>query len=109
MTSQGFTAENFNDEDGNPASGYVDGTGFRIAWQNGPLFDAETGTRKEPTGAFVEDVIAAALQRIAYYQQGKFACEENRLAIEHLDTALEALHDRTRDREARGVEGTHIP
>lgn len=47
------------DANGNPAGGATTGRGFRIDWQNGPL--AVDGVRREPTGAFVEDVIAAAL------------------------------------------------
>lgn len=94
--------------DGNPAGGYVRGTGLSIDWQNGPLgrgFD-----RHEPNGAFVETVIEAARQRIEYYQtgcNGKFACRENALAITKLEEALHWLNHRTAAREARGVEGTH--
>ncbi len=32
-----FTAENKVDEAGNPAGGYVRGTGLSVEWQNGPL------------------------------------------------------------------------
>ena len=101
----GFKAENYLDDDGNPAGGYVDGTGFEITWQSGPLGRGED--RKEPNGAFVEDVIAAAVQRIQHYQAGKFQCRENAIALTHLETALLWLDKRTRDREARAVEGTH--
>ena len=83
-----FNAVNETDDE-NPAGGYVYGTGLDIEWQNGPL--------GRPNGAFVETVIAAAKQRIEYYQQasgGKFACEANAFAIEHLDAALNVLHER---------------
>lgn len=63
--------------------------------------------RKEPTGAFVETVLRAALQRIQYYNEGKFRCRENSLAITHIEEALHWLAARTADREQRGVEGTH--
>jgi hypothetical protein len=105
VAAQGFTAENHLDEQGNPAGGYVDGVGLHIEWQNGPLGRGEE--RIEPNGAFVEDVIGAALQRIQHYQDSKFVCEENARAIVHLEQALTHLNLRTANREERGVEGTH--
>ena len=63
--------------------------------------------RLERTGAFVEDVIAAALDRIEHYQTSEFRCRENALAITKLEEALHWLAHRTADRERRGVEGTH--
>jgi hypothetical protein len=63
--------------------------------------------RHEPNGAFVEDVIAAAVDRLRYYQTSRFACESNFRAIEHLEAAMKVLDQRTKDREARAVEGTH--
>ena len=100
-----YAVENRLDAQGNPAGGIVDGVGVHITWQDGPLGKGEE--RREPNGAFVETVIAAALQRIQFYQSGRFACRENALAITKLEEALLWLDKRTRDREARGVEGTH--
>jgi len=100
-----FEAHNHNDKDGNPAGGFVAGKGLRIDWQDGPLGRGEE--RIEPNGAFVETVIAAAKQRIEYYQQGKFNCRDNAMAITKLDEALMWLNKRTADREVRDVEGTH--
>lgn len=102
---QDISATNFNDENGNPAGGSVDGVGLLITWQNGPL--GRDDERAEPNGAFVETVIASALQRIQYYQDSKFACSENQTAIFLLESALTVLDNRTKDREARAVEGTH--
>lgn len=96
------------DENGNPAGGFVGGCGIELSWQNGPL--GRGNERQEPNGAFVETVISAAVQRIQFYQSasnGKFACRENAIALTHLETALLWLDKRTRDREARLVEGTH--
>jgi hypothetical protein len=101
----GFESGNFLDADGNPAGGFVSSTGLQIEWQNGPLGRGED--RLEPNGAFVETVIAAAKQRLEYYQESKFNCEENRLAIELLNDALEVLNQRTKRREEQAVEGTH--
>jgi len=93
---------------GNPTGGFARGTGFDISWQNGPLGRGEE--RKEPNGAFVENIIAAALQRLEFYQTasfGRFKCRENAIAITKLEEALLWLDKRTRDREERQVEGTH--
>ncbi len=88
-----------SDESGNPAGGTTTGTGIEIRWQDGPL--GRDADRKEPNGAFVEGVIAAALGRI------QFSCRENALAITKLEEALHWLGHRTAAREARAVEGTH--
>ncbi len=98
------------DNDGNPAGGQTRAVGLAVIWQNGPLGRGEE--RQEPNGAFVETVIQAAINRIEFYQKtnnGKFACRENVIALTHLETAILWLEKRTRDREARAVEGTHTP
>lgn len=94
-----------NDEHGKPAGGTTWGVGIQITWQNGPLGRGDA--RREPNGAFVEGVIAAAIDRIQYYQASQFACRENALALTKLQEALHWLEHRTADREARAVEGTH--
>lgn len=98
-------SDHYDDEHGRPAGGWTRGTGIEITWQDGPL--QVDGVRREPNGAFVEDVIRAAIDRIAYYQGSEFHCVENAVAFGHLQAALEVLKERTRGREARGVEGTH--
>lgn len=106
---QAFSSSNLTDIHDLPAGGMVNGVGLTIHWQNGPL-GKEGVDRAEPNGAFVETVIAAALQRIEWYQEvndGKFACNENAHAIDHLNGALYILNERTKDRQSRGVEGTH--
>lgn len=100
-----FTGSHFTDAAGNPAGGVTYGRGFTIGWQNGPLGRGEE--RAEPGGAFVEDVIAAVIDRIRFYQRSKFACPQNAIALDSLDNALRVLRERTESREARGVEGTH--
>lgn len=102
---QGFFSEQWTDADGNPAGGVATGRGFTISWQNGPLGKGEA--RREPNGAFVEDVVEAVADRIRFHQAGKFACEENLQALQALDLAARALNRRTKDRETRLVEGTH--
>ena len=104
---QEFAANNFTDDEGLPAGGNAISVGLSVEWQRGPL---KEGPSSDPNGAFVETLIAVALQRIEWYQEvndGKFACDENRWAIECLKEALRHLDHRTKDRQARGVEGTH--
>lgn len=96
------------DDNGNPSGGTVTGIGIDIRWQNGPLGRGEE--RKEPNGAFVEDVLDGVKQRLEFYQnasEGRFKCEENRLAIEYIEQAMKVLDGRTKRREAAQVEGTH--
>ena len=99
-----FTATN-NLLAGKPAGGHVRGVGLSILWQNGPLGRGED--REEPNGAFVETVIAAVAQRIEFYQEAGFECEENVQALYYLDLAAKSLDARTKARESAGVEGTH--
>ena len=90
---------------GNPSGGAVTSIGMVINWQNGP--SGRGVDRKPPNGAFVEDVITAALTRLRFFQGTKFACQDNEEAIVHLEEAMHSLLIRTRDRENRKVEGTY--
>lgn len=102
---QGHFEDHWNDAHGNPAGGVSTTRGATISWQNGPLGRGDL--RREPNGAFVEDIIQMVLGRLRYYQASAFACPENAEAIAALELAAEALDKRTRDRETRQVEGTH--
>ncbi len=102
---QEITAEHRNDDEGNPAGGLTTGTGIKINWQDGPL--GRDADRQEPNGAFVEGVIAAAIDRLEWYQSSQFKCAANEDALYHLEKALEDLDARTQEREKREVEGTH--
>lgn len=66
--------------------------------QNGPV--KENGLN----GCQVDTVIAAAKIMLEGLNK-KFPCRENAVAITKLDEALMWLEKRTKDREARGVEG----
>jgi hypothetical protein len=102
---QTATFKNFTDTEGNPTGGFYYSTGIKIDWQNGPL--GRDGDRLEPNGAFVENAVDAAMERLQHYQESHFACEENDQALRHLQAAAAWLDKRTKDREARKVEGTH--
>ena len=102
---QKLEIQNKLDDNGIPTGGFVRGIGIAIAWQDGPV--GRDSERKEQTGAYVEDVLEACLIRLKYYQNTKFNCPENVLAISDLEGALKWLQRRTEDREKRLVEGTH--
>ncbi len=59
------------------------------------------------SGAFVEDVIEAAVQRLRFFQDSKFRCRENAIALTHLETALAWLDRRTRARLLQDAENTY--
>lgn len=100
-----FESVNQTNKEGNPAGGYAKGIGIDIRWQDGPLGQGEN--RKEPNGASVETVIAIAIDRIKFYNESKFKCHENSVAITKLEEALMWLDYRTKNREQQGVEGTY--
>ena len=102
---QEIQAVNQMDPNGNPTGGTVTGLGIDIKWQDGPRREGDTWN--PANGAFVEGVIAAALQRLEFFQKSKFGCRENALAVTKLQEALHWLNARTTDREKHGVEGTH--
>jgi hypothetical protein len=72
-----------------------------IQFQDGPI--GVVGIN----GVTNEALLAIVLDRLYGFQSSKYACPENATALSHLSLALEALHSRTKEREARGVEGTH--
>lgn len=102
---QKIDVKNVSDENGNPTGGSVDAVGIKINWQDGTL--GRDGNRQEPNGAFVEGVILAAVKRLEYFQESKFKCRENAIAITKLEEALHWLNWRTMRRELDKTEGTH--
>lgn len=90
------------DAEGNPAGGTSDTTGVSIQWQNGPI-DATN----EQNGAFVIDVIQIAIDRINFYNDSKFRCRENSLAITKLEEAIHWLDSRRTRRAEEGILGSH--
>lgn len=115
-------ATNRVDVDNNPTGGRAtliigdsyspDSEVIKVQWQDGPR-----GTGQEdrngnpillpPNGAFVEDVLWIALQRLEFFNEGKYRDSANSIAITHLEQALQALKDRQLERSYRGVEGKH--
>lgn len=72
-----------------------------IDFQNGPIL--ETGFN----GISNEALLAVVIDRMRGFQSGPFAGRENALALTNLEQAMMWLQKRTRDRIARGVEGTY--
>lgn len=56
-------------------------------------------------GVTDEALLAILIDRLAGFQSGKFPHAANAKALDHLNQALEALKNRTRERLRRGVEG----
>lgn len=75
--------------------------GVMIEFQNGPI--KEVGVN----GLSNEALLAIVEHRLEGFQSGEFRCRENALALTKLQEAMMWLHKRTRDRLARGVEGTN--
>lgn len=72
-----------------------------IHFQHGPI--KEVGTN----GLTHEVLIAILIDRLRGFQTSQYACPENAAALSFLERAQTALHERTKARVARGVEGTH--
>ena len=70
-------------------------------FQNGPI--AEVGTN----GITHEVLLAILIDRLEAFQNGPYKCEENGSALYYLKRSLDLLKQRTLERTARGVEGTH--
>ena len=89
-------------------------THLTIKFQNGPIGEAGFN------GIGNEALMAVLIDRLRGFQylrnedgsynfntRGKYACRENAEQLTLLETALMWAQKRTRDRLARGVEGTH--
>lgn len=83
----------------------ISGEGSKVAaeinFQNGPI--QEFGVN----GISQEALLAIVIDRLRSFQSGPFANDYNGEALILCWDALAALHNRTKDRVARGVEGTN--
>lgn len=73
-----------------------------LEFQNGPI--KEVGVN----GITQEALLAICADRLRSFQAGQYSCRENAIALTKIEEAQLWLAKRTRDRLARGVEGTHI-
>jgi len=78
-----------------------DAEGVELRFQHGLV--KEVGTN----GITNEVLLAIVADRLHGFQSGPYACEENADALLHVLAAMSRLHERTKARVARGVEGTH--
>ena len=91
-----YRISGFSEEGMPEGSGYI-----TLSFQNGPI--NEVGLN----GVTQEALLAVVADRLQSFQNGPYACEENRQAFEHVIGAMNALKARTQARMARGVEGTN--
>ena len=75
--------------------------GLLIEFQNGPM-----SADSPPNGLSNEALLAVVEHRLLGFQSGEYACRENAVALTKLQESMMWLQKRTRDRMARGVEGT---
>lgn len=78
--------------------------GVNLRFQSGPVSKPE-----DMNGITNEALLAVLIDRMRGFQSGDFKCRENAIALTHLEEALMWLQKRTRDRMARGVEGSMKP
>jgi hypothetical protein len=71
-----------------------------VSFQNGPISEAGVN------GVSNEALLAIVRHRLQGFQSGPYSCRENAIALTHVEDAMHWLLHRTRERTARGVEGT---
>jgi hypothetical protein len=74
---------------------------WRLSFQNGPVKEAGLN------GISQEALLTIVIDRLRGFQSGEFKTRDNALALTYCEEALMWLQKRTRDRVARGVEGTN--
>lgn len=79
-------------------TGYPDDP-LRLSFQNGPI--AEKGVN----GITQEALLAVVIDRLESFQAGPYPSKDNENALKHARLAMKALHNRTKERLTRGVEG----
>lgn len=93
--------QNWTNSDGTHDGGVSTGIGFTISWQRGGLNEAGRN------GAFLVEVLESCYNQLNYFQNSKYACEENVEALEHLRNCITSLEKRRSRRNQEGVLGTH--
>lgn len=103
--SNTLRCRNYFDADGNPAGGYAHGPGLCATFQDGPRGRAADGSLEPANGAFVEDLLVAAAQRLEFFQRSRFKHEKNQAALDYIYSAINAMNARATERAQRGVLG----
>ena len=83
-----------------------------IRWQDGPVAhenprDIPSGGPGGRNGAFLIEVLEVCEDRLEFYQQGRFECQENAEALAELRACIRALNSRLERRKLSGTLGTH--
>jgi hypothetical protein len=74
----------------------------KILFQNGPIKEAGVN------GVTQEALLAIVIDRLRSFQAGPYRTKQNEAALKLCMDALFQLQERTRERLARGVEGTYL-
>lgn len=82
-------------------SGVPTGQSNTLVFQSGPI--REVGVN----GISNEALLAVIIDRMRGFQSGQLASRETAISLTKLEEAMLWLQKRTRDRTARGVEGTY--
>lgn len=75
-----------------------------IKFHSGPMGE---GTPNTPSGMADSTLLSIVADRLTAFQAGPFASEETGKALDMILEAASLLNARTREREARGVQGKH--
>lgn len=70
------------------------------------FYEMGVGNARNKGGTTLEEMLRVSIERLEDLN-GRFPCDENDNAIAQMKNALMFLNKRTKDREARGVEGKH--
>lgn len=88
---------------------YLQPTEDQVGLPQTIIIQFQNGTTKEVgRNGLTNEVLLAILIDRTNVLNGRFHSEHNDKAIEHMKEALKAFEDRTKSREARGVEGTYV-
>ena len=71
-----------------------------VRFQKGPI--GEHGVN----GVSNDVLLAIVADRLEGFQSGPYACQDNGIALAKIQSAMQDLQTRTKERLARGVEGT---
>lgn len=69
--------------------------------------EGEISSLEDVNGIMNENLLAIVKDRLECFQNSKFKCRENELALMKIEEALMYLHKRTDDRDLLNIEGTH--
>lgn len=85
----------------------VEGTPSAVAFETYICFQNGPTDTKRFNGFTNEALLAILIDRMEGFQRGPFKSEDNEHALAHMKETMGWLQKRTRERMARGVEGTH--